>query len=58
MPPHMANTQIIDQIVGELFGLTSPKIDESRRTSIRGLIESTVNGDTIEADLVINATIK
>ena len=53
----MTNQQLIDQIVGELLGLASPKIQEARQPQIRGFIESTVNGDTIDSYLVINANL-
>ncbi|MHC5536858.1 hypothetical protein ACYOEI_01130 [Singulisphaera rosea] len=54
----MATEESLNQLATEVFGLNSPKIDESRRLSICELLKATINGDTIKAHLAINANVK
>jgi hypothetical protein len=44
----------IDKILQDIFNLSSPKIQEVRREQITEFIGTTVNGDTINAHLVID----
>lgn len=54
----MSNETQINQIIDEIFRLDSPKINEARRQQIRGFVESTINGDTAQAYLAINASLE
>lgn len=53
----MPNQDILSKIEAEIFQLTSPQINESRRQQIRAFVDSAINGDTAQDFLVINSTL-
>lgn len=61
MPEHTNsashNQDSLTGIIKEVFSITAPKIDGSRRSSISQLIQTTVNGDVISSYLVISAAL-
>ena len=48
----------LDEIIKDIFELDSPKINEDRRSQIQNFIKAVVNGDNIQAYLIINANLK
>ncbi len=49
--------QIINAIIDEIFNLSEPKIDPSRKLLITDFINSAINGDDPNSYLVINANL-
>ncbi len=54
----MSNEDFLDQVVKEIFEIDDPKIADKRRDQLQEFIKITVNGDTIEAYLVIQANLR
>jgi hypothetical protein len=50
----MTDEVILNKILDEIFALTSPKIDDSRRPQIKDFIDSAINSDTVSEHLVIS----
>jgi hypothetical protein len=50
----MADKNKIAEIVGKIFTLDSPRVDESRKRQIADFLETTINGDEINEYLAIN----
>lgn len=50
--------EFLKQIMDEIFKLDKPKIDEARSPQISDFIDSTINGDTINSHLTINADLE
>ncbi|MFA6216267.1 MAG: hypothetical protein WDL87_01240 [Candidatus Omnitrophota bacterium] len=50
----MITDELLNTILDEIFALTEPTINKSRRSIIGEFIKSTVNGDTPQKYLVIN----
>lgn len=47
----------IQEIIKDIYSLSSPKFEESRKSQISGMIRVVVNGDDIKEYLVSDATI-
>lgn len=54
----MPEETILDKIINEIFQLTSPKIDETRRSQVHDFISLAINGDEPKDYLVINAALR
>jgi hypothetical protein len=53
----MPNDQSLSQIIGEIYLVQNPKIEDSRRASLADFIKTTVNGDEIVSQLIEGAGI-
>lgn len=49
---------MIDEVLKQIFDLDHPKINENRREIVGDFVKTTVNGDTIQAYLVMNADLR
>lgn len=54
----MPNEDFLNQIVNEIFQITSPKIDGARNPQIKEFIKITINGDTTKAYLVVDVALQ
>lgn len=55
--PEEVNRKSIDKIIDNLYALSSPKIEDSRKDKIKAFITSTINGDISKAYAVTKANL-
>ncbi len=53
----MADEASINSLLEKIYILKDPQIEESRKQELQDFIKTTINGDTIEASLPINANL-
>jgi len=53
----MIDEILLNKILDDIFSLTNPAIDKSRRPQISEFINSTINGDVPQENLVINCVL-
>jgi hypothetical protein len=53
----MSKENFLNEIMSEIIGLDTSKLEEERKKQIHRFIDSTVNGDDIQAHLTISANL-